>query len=1349
MWSICARLLLLALTIVSFHAQAVTIAAGRFHELWVKDDGSLAAWGHNAGGQVGDGSYIDRSFPVPIPGLTGLKVALGAAAGGSLHSLALKTDGTVWAWGNNAYGQVGDGTSYSRALPVQVTGLTGVAAVSAGNNHSLALKADGTVWAWGDNDDGQLGDGTTTGRIVPVRVSGLSGVISIAGGSAHSLALKSDGTVWAWGNNDYDQLGDGSTTWRAAPAQVAGLTGVVGISTTYLHSVALKADGTVWTWGYNFYGELGDGTTTSRAQPVRVTGLTGVAQVATGGYASYARKSDGTVMAWGANYDGQLSDGTLTDRHAPVAMQGVTGAALITAGVSHAAILRTDGSVWSVGQNVVGQLGDGSIVQAPAPAQLNAVSVARLAPGNRHALALRTDGTVVAWGDNKRGELGDGTYVSRGSPTAVAGLTNVAAIAAGFHFSMALKSDGTVWTWGDNSYGQLGDSTPVGRASPSQVPGLTGVAEISAGDSHGVARKGDGSVWAWGFNDYGQLGDGTTTGRSAPTRVLSVTGPAAIAAGGDHTMILRTDGTVASWGRNDFGQLGDGTNINRTAPVTASGLAGITAISGGAWHSLALKAGGTVWAWGYNSNGALGTGTYLNSNIPVQAVGAAGVVAIAAGGVQSMALTSDGGVLAWGGGGAVGDGTERDALYPSALSFIGAVDSIAAGFNFTLALTRTGTVTGWGSNYSQKLGIPFPVQSSAILKTRDPLAAYAGSDLVVEFFNPTIKNGAGTPSVGHYFITAGSAEAIGIDNGAAGPGWQRTGRTFRAWNDSAKAPLGAVPVRRFYTFISNSHFYSANPAEYQSLLNLNPTNNANLGWSYEGIAFYTVLPQGTVCPAGYYPIYRSYNNRFAQNDSNHRLTPSWIDWQRSIAFLGYADEGTAFCAPASSETVADLHAWYTYPGAEVQSGGQVEAIFFFSNNGPGAGDGARVYVALPPEVSDWSICYNTADPNCQASVANLTLLRSGQLIASWPAGYILTVLAKGTAPHVTSGGNATLTFAALVTSGSGAPDANRANNAPSTARTLVKAPQVCNVVVNPTALSLGPAAQGAQIAVLAGAGCTWTVQNSLPWLAASPPTGSGNGTVILTPQVNTVAAARSGTLLVAGQTVAVTQSGVACTFSANPPSLTLNASAQTAQVALAAVTGCTWTAQSSALSWLTVSPSTGSAGTTLTLSLATNSSAASRTGAITVGALTIPVAQAGTVEVATTPSPPKDPCATISLQRAGDQMPAEGLSGDSSVAVLADSVCAWSAQSNVSWLNVTAGGTGVGNGTIKYSVQANPDPQLRIGTINTAGKSFTVTQQARDTTATTGSDSGGDSSGDGGGGGGSGGSGGSSGGGAG
>ena len=1350
-----AYLLLIAASVVSLHASADSIAAGRFHGLMVRDDGTVAAWGYNLFGQIGDGSYIDRSFPVAVPGFNGVKSALG----GGVHSLALKVDGTVWGWGDNSRGQLGDGTTIRRVLPVKVSNLTGVIAIAAGFYHSLALKSDGTVWTWGANESGELGDGTTTGRLLPVQVPGLTNIKAIAGGYAHSVALRGDKTVWAWGINSYGQIGDGtSDPQRLLPVQVKGLANIERISTNADHSLALQSDNTVWAWGYNYYGQIGNGTDQNYYTVAgRVPGVNSAVEISAGTEASYARLTNGTIIAWGNNDFGQIGDGSTTSRKSPVTMPNGSSAAQIAAGASHFTFLRSDGTLWSVGQNVIGQLGDGNLVQIPAPVAIPSVTnIAKLAPGYRHTLAVRTDGTVAAWGDNASGQLGDNTTVSRGAPTTVAGLSSMVGVASGVDHSVALRSDGTIWTWGKNDYGQLGSTTVSSALTPLQVPGLTGVVAITSGFYHVVALKSDGSLWAWGRNTEGQVGDGTITNRFAPTRVLTgncIGCP--ISAGGYRTLLLRSDGTVAGWGGNASGELGDGTQFNRPVPVTVAGLNGVTAIAAGHWHSLALMSNGTISAWGYNGYGALGTNTYDSATTFTQVIGATGVTSIAAGGLHSMALTSDGAVLAWGNGGIVGDGTDRDAIVPTTLSFIGPVDKIAVGRDYTLAVTRSGTVMGWGSNYSQKIGIAFPVQNASLVKTRDPLARVANSDLVVEFFNPAIKNGAGTSGIGHYFITANPIEAVSIDNGLSGPGWQRTGRSFRAWlpgpggTRPTNAPQNAVPVYRFYGAEPNSHFYTPFQAEYQSLRDRNPSNTRGPEWAFESIEFYTVVPDPSgVCPAGYQKVYRAYNNRFgppAQNDGNHRLTPSAIDYLRAISFLGYTGEGVAFCSPTTTDPGADLQAWYIYPGAEVQSGSQVYVLFVFTNNGPGDGNTSRIYMALPPEISNWTMCVNSFDLNCVGVPIDPLVFRSGQQVTPWPAGVVYSFLAKGTAPQVTAGGNATLKFGAFAAVASGAPDVNRNNNAPSNARTLVKTAQTCSYALNPTSLALGTAAQDTQFGVLTSPGCPWSVQNTLPWLAVSPASGSGTSPIVLRPQANTVATARSGTITVNGQTLTVSQAGLACTYTANPPSLTLTANAQNAQIALASATGCNWTAQGSA-PWFAVLPGTGTSSATLTLSIAANATSASRTGSITVGGLSIPIVQSGVVEQAVTPPPPPNPCATFRLQRDGDQMPADGISGDSSVAVFADSVCGWNSQSTAPWLTITNGAAGTGNGTLKYVVQPNLDQELRIGNISTGGRTFTVTQQGRAiTTRDTGSDGGGDSSG-GGGGGSSGGGGGSSGG---
>lgn len=342
-----------------------SIAAGGWHSLAVCTDSTVKAFGENASGELGDGTTNDSNIPVSVIGLSGIISVSGGGDQLEAHSLALQTNGTVWSWGSNIYGGLGNGTTTNTTIPGQVTGLTGAKAISAGGWHSVALKNDSTVWTWGWNTDGQLGDGTFTDKSIPTQVPGLTGVIAIAAGTYHVLALKKDGTVWAWGDNISGQIGDNTTIDRNTPVQVIGLTGVSNIASGRFFSLAVKSDGTVWTWGENLYGQLGNGTTTDSHVPVQVTGLTGIssATTATGAFHCMVVKNDNTVWAWGRNTYGNLGDGTVINSSVPVQMIGISDVTGLAAGTNFSLLYKNEGSFWGCGRNASGQLGDGTFIQ--------------------------------------------------------------------------------------------------------------------------------------------------------------------------------------------------------------------------------------------------------------------------------------------------------------------------------------------------------------------------------------------------------------------------------------------------------------------------------------------------------------------------------------------------------------------------------------------------------------------------------------------------------------------------------------------------------------------------------------------------------------------------------------------------------------------------------------------------------------------------------------------------------------------------------------------------------------------------------------------------------------------------
>ena len=358
-------------------------------------DADAMSWGFNNNGHLGDGTISDRSSPVTVIG--GITNWSQVSAGGS-HSLGVTNVGIAYAWGNNGFGRLGDGTIITdRLSPVNVIGdITNWSQVSAGGFHSLGVTDDGIAYAWGRNLSGRLGDGTITDRSSPITVvGGITNWSQLSAGAVHSLGVTDDGIAYAWGSNGSGRLGDGTRIDRSSPVTViGGITNWSQVSAGGFHSLGLTDDGIAYAWSSGFSGILGNGSTIARSSPVTVVGgITNWSQLSAGDLHSLGVTDDGIAYAWGRNINGQLGDGTLLSKNSPITVVG---------GITN----------WS-----------------------------QVSGGVAHSLGLTDDGIAYAWGNNNQGRLGDETTIEKSSPvTVIGGITNWSQLSAGYDHSLGLKA---------------------------------------------------------------------------------------------------------------------------------------------------------------------------------------------------------------------------------------------------------------------------------------------------------------------------------------------------------------------------------------------------------------------------------------------------------------------------------------------------------------------------------------------------------------------------------------------------------------------------------------------------------------------------------------------------------------------------------------------------------------------------------------------------------------------------------------------------------------------------------------------------------------------------------------------
>ena len=627
---------------------AVAITAAHWHTCVLRENGSIACWGGDHDGQLGDG-HVGDNFDSAVPvEVLDISDAVAVSAGGE-HTCALHETGEVSCWGDNSLGELGTGEAgneFDSGVPVKVDAIADAVAVSSGHQHTCAVHEGGNVSCWGDNVADQLGsrlDWPADFSAVPLSVPSVTDAVSVSSGAWHTCARRESGSVACWGSNTAGQLGASpihSHSDSAVLVTVEGIDDVVALTAGATHTCAVRESDGVFCWGSNSHGRLGHGQDSGASyEKVRVAGIDDAVEVSAGARHTCAVHATGQISCWGSEWKGRPDEDSVSPT-LPVKVDGITTAEGVSArgSISCATLEERETSCWGVNfNNELATTDDGNASPVPVKYQ-DASEIARTETGGTHACALHEDGTISCAGGNWFGALGNGEFDNHISwvPAKVVGIDDAVGISLGFAHTCAVHETGEVSCWGLNGQGQLGNGTDGldnNSPIPVKVQGITDAISISANFSLSCVLHETGEVSCWGDNEAGQLGTAEEAGGkyspvdhiSVPVKIEGITDATAVAAGFRHICVLHETGEVSCWGANVLGELGTDGHIpddHTPTPQKVRDLTDITDISAGAQHTCAVS--GSVICWGLGTQGQLGDGQNLDisdSHLPVRVSG--------------------------------------------------------------------------------------------------------------------------------------------------------------------------------------------------------------------------------------------------------------------------------------------------------------------------------------------------------------------------------------------------------------------------------------------------------------------------------------------------------------------------------------------------------------------------------------------------------------------------------------------------------------------------------------------------------------------------------------------------------